>query len=69
FDIDMRAACIVAGGGTLLTQFVVFFAAPPADRLGFVRATIGTALYNGVLAYPVYALIRRLSGPKDDFIL
>ena len=69
FDIDQRAASVIVASGTLLAQFVVFFAAPPSDRLGYVRATIGTALYNGVLAYPVYWGIRRLSGPKDDFML
>lgn len=39
---------------------------PPSDLGGFVRATIGSALYNGVLALPVYGLVRRLFRSKDD---
>lgn len=67
-EIDAKVVGLLVAAGTLVTQTLVFFAAPPSDRLGFVRATIGTALYNGVLAYPVFWGIRRFTGPKDDFL-
>jgi rod shape-determining protein MreD len=69
FDVDSRSAAVVAFTGTLVIQAAVFFAAPPSDRLGFLKATIGMALYNGVLAFPVFWVVRRLSGPRDDLIL
>lgn len=69
FDVDGRSAVVAVFLGTVVTQVAVFFAAPPTDRLGFVRATIGMALYNGVLAFPVFWVVRRVSGPRDDLNL
>lgn len=69
FDVDGRSAVVAVFVGTLVTQTAMFFAAPPSDRGGFVRATIGMALYNGVLAFPVFWAVRRVSGPRDDLNL
>ncbi|MCW5942675.1 MAG: hypothetical protein KIS66_10615 [Fimbriimonadaceae bacterium] len=48
-----------AAVGTLLAQVLFMFLAPPAEIVGYLFATIGTAMYNGVIAIPVHALLRR----------
>ena len=52
--------------GTCVDGMLTMLISPPSDIGGFVRATIGTAVYNGVLAFPVYGLVRRLFRDKDD---
>lgn len=66
FEIDLRWAFGMVAIGSVLVNTFVFFLAPPSDKISFVTATIGTGLYNGVLAIPLYATLRRLSGPEDD---
>jgi rod shape-determining protein MreD len=68
-DLDIRIAPAVAGlivaAATLVSQLLLMFLAPPPQILSFLGATIGTAMYNGVLAIPVYSLLRRLFKGKE----
>lgn len=45
---------------TVFSQLVLMFLAAPRDLAGFLGGTILSAVYNGVLAIPVYALLKRL---------
>ena len=52
---------------TFEAQILLMFLAPPPSLLSFVGATIGEAIYNGVLAMPMYALVRRLVGVSSRY--
>jgi cell shape-determining protein MreD len=56
-------AVIVVGLGTLLTEGVYFILAPQRHLVHWARSVGGTTLYNLVLAYPLYLLLRRWLGP------
>ncbi len=45
---------------TIVAQLSVMFMAPPASITAYLLATIGSAMYNGVLAVPFYALQNKL---------
>lgn len=64
FQVGLWSAGIIVGLGTLLAQLLLMLLAPPPDIWPFLRATMGTATYNGVLAVPIYALLRRILLPK-----
>jgi LytS/YehU family sensor histidine kinase len=49
---------------TLLSQLILMFVAPPPNLGAFLLATIGAAVYNGVLAMPVFAILRRILAPS-----
>jgi hypothetical protein len=51
---------------TTFAQVIQMFLAPPSGIAGFLGATIATALVNGVLAVPVFALFRRILGSPSD---
>lgn len=53
-------AALVAVFGTMVAQILLLFVAPTPAIGSFLLATIGTAIYNGVLAMPVFALLRRV---------
>lgn len=53
-------------GGTVLAQFLMMIPAPPPEIGPYVGATILSAMYNGVLAIPIYALIRRSLSPQEN---
>jgi rod shape-determining protein MreD len=65
--LDFQAGWITtflgAAGVTLVAQFSLMLLAPPSGIGGFVADTIRMAMYNGVLAMPVYALLRRIVPP------
>ena len=56
-------AVVLVGLGTLLAEGVFFVLAPQRHLFHWVRSVGGTTLYNVVLAYPVYLLLRRWLGP------
>ncbi|MBX3112455.1 MAG: hypothetical protein KF857_10640 [Fimbriimonadaceae bacterium] len=58
-------AALVAVGTCVDAGFTMLIS-PPSDIGGFMRATIGSAVYNGVLAFPIYGLVRRMFRNKDD---
>ncbi|GMV87644.1 MAG: hypothetical protein AMXMBFR81_05750 [Chthonomonas sp.] len=52
--------CLIhAVGLTVLGRVVFMFMAPPAQIGSYLLATIGVAVYNGVIALPIYALLRK----------
>ncbi len=50
--------------GVLLCQIGLMFLAPPWSVSHYLGDTIKTAVYNGVLALPVYACLNRILGPR-----
>lgn len=60
FQPNAAVAALVTAILTVASQLLLFFLAPPSGIGRFLGDTIGTAMYNGVLAIPVYALLRRI---------
>lgn len=56
FGIVLGAVTVVLG--TLVAQLLLMFIAPPRSILGFVQDTIAGAVFNGVLALPIYGVLR-----------
>lgn len=63
FELSILAAGVVTFFATILAELTWMFIGLRSGIGGFVAATIGTALYNGVLAMPLFALLRRLAEP------
>ena len=60
YEVGALTAALIAFAGTCLAQLIwMFLAAPPAIG-AFLGDTILSAVYNGVLAAPVYALLKRI---------
>jgi hypothetical protein len=49
---------------TVVAHLLQMFLAPPPGIPAFLAATIASAVYNGVLAMPLYLLLRRILSPK-----
>jgi rod shape-determining protein MreD len=65
FEGNIAVAFIVTAAATLCTQFTFLLLAPRGAILPFLLATIGSAMYNGVLAIPLYALLKKvLDSPR-----
>lgn len=47
---------------TLFAQILLMFLAPPRDLLAYLGATIGSAVYNGLLVLPVYFVLKSFIG-------
>ncbi len=63
-ELTSRKAGLLVGIATLASQILFMLVAPPSGIGLFLRATLVTAMYNGVLAIPLYALLCRLFRPK-----
>jgi rod shape-determining protein MreD len=50
--------------GVLFCRLSLMFLAPPPALASFLGDTIRTAVYNGVLAMPLYAALNRIVGPR-----
>lgn len=59
-----RSAAILVALGTIVFRLVLMFTSPQSEIGSLIQATIFSALYNGVLAWPVYALLRRMFRPR-----
>ena len=57
------AAGLVAAAVTLFAQLTLMFLAPSHSIGAFLADTIRSAVYNGVLAIPVFALLKRFLAP------
>lgn len=64
-SVGILVAGLLCAGMTVVAQLLLLFLAPPRDMLSFIGATIGTAVYNGVLAMPMYSLLRRFAEPRS----
>lgn len=64
--LEVRAplAGLFCALGTIVAQGLLMFLAPPVQIGPFLAATMGTALFNGVLSMPVYAVLQRLLRPR-----
>ena len=51
---------------TIVAQLVLMFLAPPARIMGFLGATMGTAVLNGVLAVFVHFLLSKIVDPVKN---
>lgn len=60
---SLAAAGVTTGAVTVAAQLVLMFLAPPHSIGTFLADTIRGAVYNGVLAIPVYALLKRFLAP------
>ena len=60
FDATVVVAFFAVAACTLEAQLLLMFMAPPPRILAFLLATIGSAIYNGVLAMPLFALLKRV---------
>ena len=65
FEGNVVVALVVTAASTVFTQVAFLFMNPRGAILPFLLATIGSAMYNGVLAIPLYALLRNVfDSPK-----
>lgn len=63
FEPNLWVSAAAAAIGTLVSQFLLLLLAPPASIPAYLGDTIGSAMVNGVLAMPVYALLNRSLRP------
>ena len=56
-------AVVLVGLGTLLAEGVFFVLSPQRHLVHWARSVGGMTLYNVLLAYPLYLLLRRWLGP------
>ncbi len=63
FEANAGVAFFIVLATSVLAQLLLVFVAPPGQLVPFLLATIGSAVYNGVLAMPLYALLRRVLDP------
>lgn len=68
FEVAWGAVALVSFLATLLTEGLWMFFAAPSDLGWFMADTIRTATYNGVLAIPLYAFVKKLLplGPRIE---
>ena len=59
---NASVAAITAVVVTLIARITLVLLTPPPSLWTFLKATIGSSLYNGVLAIPMYLLVYRLMG-------
>jgi hypothetical protein len=63
YEVSLLLAGLIGALTTLLAQSLLMFLAPPPEIFPFMGATIRTAVYNGVLAMPIYAVLKRVLHP------
>jgi rod shape-determining protein MreD len=65
-ELDVRPwyVALVVVGGTVLARLLMMIPAPPPEVWPYLRDTIFAAMYNGVLAVPLYVFLRRALRPK-----
>jgi len=65
-QFSVPLAGLASAGMTLFAHLLLMFTAPPQIIPSFIGDTIGTAVYNGVIAMPVYAFLRRFADPRSS---
>ena len=63
FEHSLLSNVVSVVSATVFAQVIWMFGAGPSNILGFFGDTIRTALYNGVLVVPMFALITKMMGP------
>lgn len=67
FELNVLVAVVTAALTTLVAGLVYMFGAAPHGVGRFLGDTIGSAVYDGVLAIPVYLLLKRVVNPRARF--
>lgn len=62
-EFSLFLSVLLAVGVVASARVILMFLAPPPSIPEYLRDTMGTAFYNGVLALPVCALLRKLYRP------
>jgi len=65
FQTNPAVAGVASFIGTLVGQLVMMFIAPPPAILPFLTATIGSAIYNGVIGMMFCVMIEKLVPAKS----
>jgi len=65
FDANAVVAFFAVFATTILSQLLLMFLAPPPRIIAFLLATIGSAVYNGVLAMPLFMLLKKVVDPPN----
>lgn len=63
-DVLPWYVALVVAVGTVMANLLMMIPAPPPEVWPYLRDTIVAAMYNGVLALPLYVLLRRSLRPK-----
>lgn len=63
FDNNAIVIALTTAALTVFAEIAFMLTAGPKGIAGFLGDTMGTAIYNGVLAIPVYALLKRVLNP------
>ena len=67
-DLEYEPRPVVVGliviADSLIAQFLLVLMPPPREYVAPVLDTIGSALYNGVLAMPLFALLNKAVGTR-----
>jgi len=61
FEGNIAVAFIVTASATTVAQIAYLLLSPKGAILPFLLATIVSAMYNGVLAMPLYALLKKVA--------
>lgn len=65
-SLEMKPNAVVASvtaiSITLIARLTLVLLTPPSSLWTFLKATIGSSVYNGILAVPMYLLVYRLMG-------
>lgn len=64
-EIGVVLGAIIIAVSTLATRLFYVFVAPPPSIGAYIGATIGCALYNFVVALPIFALFRLILRSKS----
>lgn len=62
---SLRVACIAVAAATFLTEVIFYVIAPQPIVSVWFRHAVGTAVYNALLAIPLYLFLRRTIGRKE----
>jgi rod shape-determining protein MreD len=62
--VNWGVACVTTIILTIVARLIYMFLAAPPGVMRFLGDTIGSAMYNGVLAIPVYMLLQWVIDPK-----
>ena len=64
-EVNKLVVALTAFLATIIAGLLWMFSAAPANLGAFLGDTIGSAMYNGVLAIPVYMLLERVLNPRS----
>lgn len=65
FEANAILPLLAVAIATLCAQILLMFGAPPPQITRFLLATIGSAMYNGVLAIPLFLVLKRVLDPPS----